>query len=120
MKPQRIDPRTNMNGMRKLISTLVLTLVTCIAVAQNQIYDYLHINYEAASRSVVVHSTTADLITVDLNELNKKEYGRDMSSAMAIVQEYEAQGWELYSFEHYAIPTTMPKWCVAWLMRKAQ
>jgi hypothetical protein len=109
-----------MNGMRRLISTLALTLVTCIVVAQNPVYDYVHINYEPPSRTVVVHSTTADLRTLDLNDLNKKEYGRDMSSAMAIVQEYEALGWELYSFEHYAVPTTIPKWSVAWLMRKAQ
>jgi len=108
--------------MKKNIIAVVLALFAQLASAQVVVHDYLTITWKPhqSMRTLIVNATGSTERSVDLRALNGKipALGADRMSALALVQEHEVLGYELFAFStHTAHEGSIGETWV-WLMRK--
>jgi hypothetical protein len=101
--------------MMKLVMLIAVSLVSYAASAQVVVHDYVWIS--AIGSSIYIASTLSDeQIIVPPKEERRGVTGMQTAS-MKIVQEHEANGWELYSFDAYQRETESTARMI-WIMRK--
>lgn len=101
--------------MKKFIAMLALTFVAHTVSAQVVVHDYLYIS--TIGTSIYITSTVDDERILVPSKEERKGITTMQSAAMKVVQEYEAAGWYLFSFDGYQRETETTARMI-WIMRK--
>jgi hypothetical protein len=114
MRNRRITS-TIPSGMKKFIAMLALAMVAHAASAQVVMHDYICISTIGAS--IYITSASVDEKVIVPPKEERKGITSMHRAAMTVVQEYEASGWELFSFDAYQRETETTARTI-WIMRK--
>jgi len=101
--------------MKKFIAMLAFAMVAYTATAQVVVHDYVYISTIGAS--IYIASTVDDERVIVPSKEERKEITAMQNAAMKVVQEYEANGWVLFSFDSYQRDTETTA-RIIWIMRK--
>ncbi len=101
--------------MRKIIALLALAMVAYTASAQIDVHDYLWIS--TIGPSIYITSTVEEELVMVPPKEERREITSMQKASMKVVQEYEARGWVLYSFDTYQHDSETTARSI-WIMRK--
>jgi len=101
--------------MKRFIVLLVLSAAAYAVSAQVVVHDYLWISTDGGT--IFITSTVGEEQVIVPPKEERRERTSMLKASMKVVQQYEANGWELFSFDTYQREQEVTARMI-WVMRK--
>ena len=101
--------------MKRVVALTFLMMVAFTVSAQIVVHDYVWIS--TFGSSIYIASTEDDERVIDIPKGERLGITAMHKAAMMVVQEYEANGWVLFSFDSYHREAEFTA-RMTWIMRK--